>query len=70
MNMKKEYPVKYRLNNFREHADFISQRDPDGICIKWLENGNEITKTYSQFRSDINALGTYLHCNGFENAIP
>lgn len=66
--MKKEYPVKYRLNNFREHADFISQRDPDGVCIKWLENGNEITRTYSKFRSDINALGTYFHYNGFENA--
>ena len=39
---------KYKLNNFKELADFIANRDPNGICIKWLEGDEEITRTYSK----------------------
>ncbi|MBQ3124853.1 MAG: AMP-binding protein [Clostridia bacterium] len=59
---------KYKLNNFKELADFIANRDPNGICIKWLEGDEEITRTYSKFRSDIDALGTYFYYNGLKNA--
>lgn len=58
----------YKLHNFKELADFIAKRDPDGVCIKWLEGNEAVEKTYSQFRSDIDALGTYFYYNGLKNS--
>lgn len=58
----------YKINNFKELVDFIAKRDPDGVCIKWLEGKETVSKTYSQFRSDIDALGTYFYYNGCKNA--
>ena len=58
---------KYKLNNFKELADFIAKRDPNGVCIKWLEGNETVERTYATFRSDIDALGTYFYYNGLKN---
>ncbi len=58
---------KFRLSNFREVADMCATRNPDGVAIKWFEGAEIVEKTYSDFRSDIDALGTYFYYNGLKN---
>lgn len=58
---------KFRLCNFREVADMCATRNPDGVAIKWFEGNEIIEKTYSDFRADIDALGTYFYYNGLKN---
>lgn len=58
----------YKLNNFKELADFVTNRDPDGVCIQWLDGSEIVSKTYKEFRSDIDALGTYFYYNGLKSA--
>ena len=59
---------KFKGSNFRDLADYVSRRDPNGIAIKWLEGNDIVERTYSTFRSDIDALGTYFYYNGLKNA--
>lgn len=59
---------KFKSNNFKDLVDFCVQRDPNGVAIKWLEGNDLVEKTYTEFRSDIDALGTYFYYNGLKNA--
>ena len=59
---------KFKGNNFRDLVDFCTRRDPNGVAIKWLAGNDIVEKTYFDFRSDIDALGTYFYYNGFKNA--
>ncbi len=57
---------KFKGTNFRELADYIARRDPNGVAIKWLEGNDIVERTYRTFREDIDALGTYFYYNGFK----
>lgn len=58
--------MNIKLSDFKELVDTCVKRDPDASAFEWL-NGNEIVKkTHREFRSDIDALGTYFHYNGFK----
>ena len=59
---------KFKGNNFRDLVDFCTRRDPNGVAIKWLVGNDIVEKTYFDFRSDIDALGTYFYYNGFKKA--
>lgn len=57
----------FRLDNFREVVDMCASRNPDGVAVKWFKGNEIVEKTYSQFREDIDALGTYFYYNGLKN---
>ena len=59
---------KFRMTNFREVADMCATRNPEGVAFRWFEGNEILEKTYSEFRSDIDALGTYFYYNGLKNA--
>lgn len=57
------------VRNFRELVDGCLRDKPEGIAACWHGSNNElITKTYREFRNDINALGTYFWYNGLKKA--
>lgn len=57
-----------KANNFRELVDMCVEREPDGIAFEWISGKDIVKRTYSHFRKDINALGTYFYYNGLKNA--
>ena len=67
-NTEVKMEKKIKLNNFQDLVDFCAKRDPNGIYMKWLEGNDIVERTYSTFKSDIEALGTYFFYNGFKNA--
>lgn len=56
------------VKNFRELADGCLRDNPDGTAFRWLDKTDIKEKTYREFRSDINALGTYFWYNGLKKS--
>lgn len=56
------------VKNFRELIEQCVVKRPDAVAFTWLEKKQIKEKTYSEFVSDINALGTYFYYNGFKKA--
>ncbi len=55
------------LKSFKELVELCAARYPDGIAFKWLADNEVTEKSYSEFRGDIYALGTYFYYNGLKN---
>lgn len=55
-------------DNFRELVEHCAEDNPDGAAFRWLDGDTEVQRTYAEFKSDIECLGTYLYYNGFKKA--
>lgn len=53
---------------FKELVDNCVADVPGDVVYKWLDGKEIKEKTYSEFRNDIDALGTYFYYKGFKNA--
>lgn len=56
------------VKNFKELVVGCVKDKPDGAAFRWLDKTKIIEKTYREFQSDINALGTYFYYNGLKKA--
>ncbi len=54
------------LNNFRELVNMCVAQKPDGVAFRWMDQSQFVDKTYNDFQSDIDALGTYFYYNGLK----
>lgn len=57
-----------KTSNFKELVDMCTRRNPDGVAFQWISGKSITEKTYTEFKSDIEALGTYFYYNGFKNS--
>jgi long-chain acyl-CoA synthetase len=64
----KPYPLYEReiLYDLKSVVYRSAQQNPDGEAFRYAENGTDITITYQQFKSDIEALGTALYSRGLD----
>lgn len=56
------------VENFKELVEYCAAEKPDGAVFQWLDGNDFKQKTYSEFKSDIEAFGTYLYYNGMKKA--
>ncbi|MGM9936516.1 MAG: AMP-binding protein [Candidatus Ornithomonoglobus sp.] len=56
------------VNDFKELVEYCAAEKPDGAVFQWLDGKDFKQKTYSEFKSDIEAFGTYLCYNGFKKS--
>lgn len=54
-----------QLKDLRELIDFCETTYSEQIAFRWLEKKSEKSKTYKEFKADIEALGTYFISKGY-----
>ena len=72
-NMKtKNKPYPYynvpEISDLKELVDYCANNYADRVSFHWLEKKIEITKTYKEFKEDVEALGTYFISKGYNKA--
>ena len=70
MNQMKEIKPLYEvrnINNLKEMLDSSTKLFANNPAFKFKKDGKIITKTYAQFHSDVNALGTALISLGLKD---
>ncbi len=63
----KPYPYynSPELKDLRELIEYCGTTYSEQIAFRWLEKKNEKSKTYKEFKQDIEALGTYFISKGY-----
>jgi long-chain acyl-CoA synthetase len=56
------------VDNFKELVEYCVSEKPDGTAFRWLDKNELKEKTYSEFKGDIECLGTYFRYNGLKKA--
>lgn len=56
-----------KLTTFKELVDLRNAETPDNVAFSWLDGKDMVEITFSTFRKDIDALGTYFYYNGLKN---
>lgn len=65
----KPYPL-YDYPLIHDLKDLTNQRaidEPDAVAFSWISKKTLVSKSCKEFNSDINALGTYLFSEGYQN---
>ncbi len=66
--LKNYEPYKHtEMSNIREYVDFLDEKYSSKSAFMFQEKKEYKTVSYTQFKEDIVALGTYLFSKGFKN---
>lgn len=65
MNAYEPY-ILPQIGSLKEMMDLRVEDNPNGTAFVYTDDDNNVvSKTYSDFRNDVNAVGTYLYANNF-----
>ena len=55
-----------KISSLKELVELRNNDDPDGTAFFYTDDdGNVVKKSYSDFRDDVNAVGTYFYAHNF-----
>ena len=65
--MNKPYPYydAPEINSLRELVDYCTKAHNEKVAFHWLKKKDEFSKTYKDFKEDVEALGTYFISKGY-----
>ncbi|MDR2589976.1 MAG: AMP-binding protein [Oscillospiraceae bacterium] len=65
----KQYPYYQvvQVNNLKEMVNYAAEKYSDNPAFSFKRNNKKIKISYRQFKSDVDALGTYFYNKGFSN---
>ena len=56
-----------KISCLKELVELRNNDDPDGTAFFYTDDdGNVVKKSYSDFRDDVNAVGTYFYAHNFK----
>lgn len=64
-NKKYPYNDVPQISDFKAFVEYCGAEYSDRIAFRWLQKKIEKTKTYKEFREDVEALGTYFISKGY-----
>ncbi len=67
-NKKYPYNDVPQISDFKAFVEYCGTEYSDRIAFRWLEKKIEKTKTYKEFREDVEALATCFISRGYERA--
>ncbi len=65
-NKKYPYNDVPQISDIKAFVEYCEAEYSDRIAFRWLEKKIEKTKTYKEFREDVEALATYFISRGYE----